>query len=409
MKLEVKVPSVGESVTEAQIDTWEKAQGDLVQKGEVLVILETDKASMEIPAESDGALTILKQKGETVSVGDVLATIDTSQKVISKSTPSPTPSPTPKDEFTSLQKATPTFENDSSSLKLSPSVRHLIEKHNLDPQSMASTGKDGRLTKKDILEALNQPESLESETLKPLESIPQKSSSKGQRREPMSLMRKRTAERLVESQHTTATLSTFNEVDMSRVIELRKKHQDSFIKKYGIKLGFMSFFVQSVVSALKQYPKINAFIDGTDIVYNDSFNIGVAIGTERGLVVPVLFNSESLNLGQIEKQILTYKEKASNKKLTPDDLFGGTFTISNGGVFGSLLSTPILNPPQSGILGMHKIEERAVVIQGKIEIKPMMYLTLSYDHRIVDGRESVGFLVKVKEGIEEPASLLIEI
>ena len=309
------------------------------------------------------------------------------------------------------KKRLPTFENDSSSLKLSPSVRHLIEKHNLDPQSMASTGKDGRLTKKDILEALNQAESLEPKTSKTqfFESAPQKSSSKGQRREPMSLMRKRTAERLVESQHTTATLSTFNEVDMSRVIELRKKHQDSFIKKYGIKLGFMSFFVQAVVSALKQYPKINAFIDGTDIVYNDSFNIGVAIGTERGLVVPVLFNSESLNLGQIEKQILTYKEKASNKKLTPDDLLGGTFTISNGGVFGSLLSTPILNPPQSGILGMHKIEERAVVIQGKIEIKPMMYLTLSYDHRIVDGRESVGFLVKVKEGIEEPASLLIEI
>ena len=224
----------------------------------------------------------------------------------------------------------------------------------------------------------------------------------------MTRLRRITAEKLVQSQHNTATLSTFNEVDLSRIIEIRKNYQESFVKKYGYKLGFMSFFVKAVISALKEYPKINAFIDKENIIYNDHQHIGIAVSTEKGLVVPVLFYAETLNLAQIEKKIIEYRDKALSRKLTPDDLLGGTFTISNGGVFGSLLSTPILNPPQSGILGMHNIEERPVVRNGKIEIRPMMYLTLSYDHRIVDGRESVGFLVKVKEGLEEPARLLID-
>ena len=232
---------------------------------------------------------------------------------------------------------------------------------------------------------------------------------KGQRQEPMTRLRRVTAEKLVQSQHNTATLSTFNEADLSRIIEIRKNYQADFVQKYGHKLGFMSFFVKAVVSALKEYPKINAFIEGDNVVYNDHQHIGIAVSTEKGLVVPVLFYAETLNLAQIEKKIMGYRDKALSRKLTPDDLLGGTFTISNGGVFGSLLSTPILNPPQSGILGMHKIEERPVVRNGEIEIRPMMYLTLSYDHRIVDGRESVGFLVKVKEGLEEPARLLIDL
>ena len=232
---------------------------------------------------------------------------------------------------------------------------------------------------------------------------------KGQRREPMTRIRRMTAEKLVQSQHQTATLSTFNEVDLSRIIAIRKNHQEEFVKKYGCKLGFMSFFVKAVVSALKKFPKLNAFIEGRNIIYNDHQHIGIAVSTEKSLVVPVIFYAEQLSLSEIEKKILVYKGKALSRKLSPDDLLGGTFTISNGGVFGSLLSTPLLNPPQSGILGMHKIEERPIAVNGKVEVRPMMYLTLSYDHRIVDGRESVGFLVKVKEGLEEPARLLIDI
>ncbi len=424
MKLEIKVPSVGESVTQADIETWEKSDGDFVQKGETLVVLGTDKASMEVPAEMDGVLNLIKQNGETVSVGEVIATIDTDEKAIAKAQSASQVQKTQKDTKTSQSLERMDHSQQESKhppeMKLSPSVRHLAGEHNIDPKNVTTTGKNGRLTKKDILEALAHPESsketevlqtevlqtkvLQTEVLQTVTSV-----KKGQQREAMSRLRKRTAERLVQSQQATATLSTFNEVDMSRIMELRKNYQDTFVKRYGIKLGFMSFFVKAIVSALKQYPKMNAFIDGTDIIYNNSYNIGVAVGTERGLVVPVIFNSEDLSLAAIEKQILIYKEKAISKKLTPDDLLGGTFTISNGGVFGSLLSTPILNPPQSGILGMHKIEQRPVVIDNKIEIRPLMYVALSYDHRIVDGRESVGFLVKVKEGLEEPARLLIDI
>ena len=403
MKLEIKVPSVGESVTQADIETWEKKEGDFVQKGDILVVLETDKASMEVPAEADGTLSIIKQNGETVSVGEVIATINTDKERPSTSQP-------PQEKPENLQpktKQTETLQKDSqlfSETKSSPSVRRLAGEHNIDIKNIQSLEKDGRLTKQDILAALKNPEFSDQ-----TKTDQTKTRKKGQRREPMSNLRKKVAERLVQSQKMTATLSTFNEVDMTRIMELRKKYQDIFVKKYGIKLGFMSFFVKAVVSAIKQYPKMNAFIDGTDIIYNDSCNIGVAVGTDKGLVVPVIFNSEDLSLSEIEKQILLYKDKVVTKKITPDDLLGGTFTISNGGVFGSLLSTPILNPPQSGILGMHKIEQRPVVIDNKIEIRPMMYVTLSYDHRIVDGRESVGFLVKVKEGLEEPASLLIDI
>ena len=446
MKLEIKVPSVGESVSSADIESWERRSGDQVKKGDILVILGTDKASMEIPAEQDGTLHIKKQEGETVTIGEVIGFIETlklkkplaesqapveepqSQSIDkNKKEPAhglePQSSPQIRSQGSkSLSHGLGSLAEDSAlfeSKNLSPSVRRLVEIKKLNPSKIEGTGKGGRLTKEDILKELNRPlekpedkptplgwggEPAQSESLKA-----QPIDLKGQKRERMTRLRRTTAQRLVQSQHTTATLSTFNEVDLSRIIEIRKNHQEEFVKKYGFKLGFMSFFVRSVVSALKQYPKINAFIEGEDIIYNDHQHIGIAISMEKGLVVPVLFHAETLGLAEIEKKIIEYKDKALARKLTPDDLIGGTFTISNGGVFGSLLSTPILNPPQSGILGMHKIEPRPMACKGKVEIRPMMYVTLSYDHRIVDGRESVGFLVKVKEGLEEPARLLVDI
>ena len=424
MKLEVKVPSVGESVNTAEIESWEKQSGDRVKKGDILVILETDKASMELPAEQEGLLTVIKNKGETVSVDEVIAFIDTQAQPTQKTPLSQQPQALPflkdqKEDSESLKtqalsseeklKSRDFLKNINFKSALSPAVRRLIETQSLDPSQIEGTGKGGRLTKEDILKALNEKTESKSAHLNLSSKKNEAGLKKGQRLEPMTRLRRVTAEKLIQSQHNTATLSTFNEVDLSRIIEIRKNYQEDFVKKYGHKLGFMSFFVKSVISALKQYPKINSFIDGENIIYNDHQHIGIAVSTEKGLVVPVLFYAETLNLAQIEKKIIEYKDKALSKKLTPDDLLGGTFTISNGGVFGSLLSTPILNPPQSGILGMHKIEERPVVQNGKIEIRPMMYVTLSYDHRIVDGRESVSFLVKVKEGLEEPARLLIDL
>ena len=414
MKIEVKVPSVGESVNTAEIESWEKKSGDLVTKGDILVILETDKASMEVPADQSGLLSILKKKGDTVSVDEVIAFIDTSATAdLKKNSTLSNDSENKKTKKEEVKQALDTSQA-SKSYKdkeyLSPAVRRLVDEKKLNPSQIEGTGRGGRLTKEDILKALNERSTSTNETNLSPDLLDQKtevSLKKGQSVEPMTRLRRITAEKLVQSQHNTATLSTFNEVDLSRIIEIRKNYQESFVKKYSYKLGFMSFFVKAVISALKEYPKINAFTEGDNIIYNDHQHIGIAVSTEKGLVVPVLFFAETLNLAQIEKQIINYKEKALSRKLTPDDLLGGTFTISNGGVFGSLISTPILNPPQSGILGMHKIEERPVVREGKIEIRPMMYLTLSYDHRIVDGRESVGFLVKVKEGLEEPARLLI--
>ena len=401
MKIEIKVPSVGESVSEADIGAWEKEEGSFVRKGETLVVLETDKASMEVPAEEDGVLSIKKKKGQ-VQVGDVLGFIDSSKsegkkpaQEVSKNKEVPKKEPVPQRKK-ELKEKSPLSDG------LSPSVRRLVEEKKIDPSTISGSGRGGRLTKEDILKALEE----SSEETKTSSSF---SSSSSQTREPMTRLRRVTAEKLVQSQHQTATLSTFNEADMSRIIEIRKKYGESFLKNHGVKLGFMSFFVKACVAALRQYPKINAFIDGTDILYNSSQHIGIAVSMKQGLVVPVIFEAERLSLAEIEKKILEFIDKAQKRKLSPDDLIGGTFTVSNGGVFGSLLSTPILNPPQSGILGMHKIEERPVAINGKVEIRPMMYLTLSYDHRIVDGRESVGFLVKVKEILEEPARLLVDI
>ena len=484
MKKEISVPSVGESVTEAEIEKWEKHTGETVRLGETLALLETDKASLEIPAEQDGILTILKQAGETVSVGEVIGYLDTlpegetadslpekksSEDKISQLQKNPTrgaggqPPSTSEQSRPSNRSSGPSssLSNPSTQtrdlpppgdLPLSPSVRRLIGEKDLNPLSFSGTGKDGRLTKEDILKALQSPpkethshdspltdspppshatlkevsspdSSLESSSppvvgsptgeAPPSPPPPMKgkkpASHPDQHRERMSRLRKTTAKRLLASQRSTATLSTFNEADMSQIIELRKKHQEEFIKKRGVKLGFMSFFVKAVVTALKKYPRVNAFIDGEDIVYNNSCHIGIAVSTDNGLVVPVIHGADKMSFAEIEKQTLDYSEKARSRKLTPEDLSGGTFTVSNGGVFGSLLSTPILNPPQSGILGMHKIELRPVALNGQVVIRPMMYLTLSYDHRMIDGRESVGFLMKVKEYVEDPARILIDI
>ena len=431
MKFEVKVPAVGESIHSADIEKWEKASGDKVQKGDLLAILETDKASMEIPAEHSGILNILKKKGEKVSVGEVIGFIDSNHALSEEQTPKKENSIKGPEKTNGKEKAEISFTKQgqkefvNTKENLSPSVRRLVETHSLKPSEIQGTGFKGRLTKEDILTALEEPpietkesspsfkppptEIKESKNFFPSSFTNRLTERKGQRREAMTSLRKKTAERLVQSQHNTATLSTFNEVDISRIIEIRKNYQQEFIKKYGTKLGFTSFFVKAVVSALKIYPRINAFIDEKDILYNDHQHIGIAVSTEKGLVVPVLFYAESLTIVEIERKIIEYRDKALSRKLSLDDLLGGTFTISNGGVFGSLLSTPILNPPQSGILGMHKIEERPIARNGKVEIRPMMYVTLSYDHRIVDGRESVGFLVKVKEYLEEPARLIIDL
>ncbi len=431
MKLEIKVPSVGESVTEADIEVWEKQSGDQVKKGDILAILETDKASMEIPAKNDGTLSIVKNKGEKVTVGEVIGFIESASSHV-KTPIEKTANQTHaynENNKTSLnqnvsdnisQQKNQTLEQKNSELAefktikegLSPAVKRLVETNQLNPSNITGTGRGGRLTKEDILTALKQsPKSSEGQESEDAnyKSKEQLKTRKGQRREPMTSLRRKTAQRLVQSQQSTATLSTFNEVDLSRIIEIRKSYQEEFIKKHGIKLGFMSFFVKAVVSALKAYPRINAFVEETDIIYNDHQHIGIAVSTDKGLVVPVIFFAENLGLAEIEKKIIEYRDKALARKLTPDDLLGGTFTISNGGVFGSLLSTPILNPPQSGILGMHKIEQRPVAVKGRVEIRPMMYVTLSYDHRVVDGRESVGFLVKVKEGLEEPTRLIMDI
>lgn len=439
-KTEIKVPEVGESITEADIESWQKETGDKVKKGDILALLETDKASLEIPAEQSGKLTIVKKAGETVAVGEVIGFLE-EVKADSKETsnslknsksedrpkpqlnPSKTNQPASNNHIAKQQPSSSLTEEPNELQKnspqmsdLSPAVRHLIGENKLTTEGLKGTGKDGRLTKEDILHALKDipnaraQNTIQQHPTKPAEN--QKTTdapASDQRREPMTRLRKTIASRLLQSQQTTATLSTFNEADMSQIIKMRQKYQELFIKKHGVKLGFMGFFVKATVFALKRYPKINAFIDDNDIIYNNSYHIGIAVSTPNGLVVPVIRQAEKMSLSDIERQIKSYGAKAKNRTLSLDDLSGGTFTISNGGVFGSLLSTPILNPPQSGILGMHKIENRPVVKDNQIQIRPMMYLTLSYDHRIVDGRESVQFLVTLKEIIEDPARLLIEV
>lgn len=417
MKLEIKVPAVGESITEATICSWNKQNGEAVKRNEVVLLVETDKASVEVIAEQDGVLQIQTEAGKTVPIGAVVGYIDTTA-IPSANVPHPaTGKPLPEGPHAPATQApaagaTAQF---SPEAHLSPAVQRVVSEKSLDPSQISGTGRGGRITKDDAVKAhtTKAPTPSASATTPAMAKAPAPvlpGSKQGLvERVPMSTIRRRIAERLVEAQHTAAILTTFNEINMSRAMELRAKYKDAFKEKYGVNLGFMGLFTKAAIEALKTFPAVNATIEGTDIVYKKFFNLGVAVGTEKGLIVPVIKDADTLSVAGIENAIKNFALKARDGKITVDDLSGGTFTISNGGVYGSLMSTPILNYPQVGILGMHKIEERPIAVNGKVEIKPMMYVALSYDHRIIDGKEAVGFLVKIKECVEEPERLLLEI
>lgn len=404
MSLEIKVPTLGESVSEAVIARWAVSDGDAVKADAVIAELETDKAMMEIMAETAGVVRIKTAAGATVKVGQVIGQLEPGAAGIKASASAPA----------SAVASVPSTTLPTHTQALSPAVRRIVEEQKIDPAQVAGTGKDGRLTKADVLTHQATPTSaVVAPTAGTIPAMPAHLAVGGgesrQRRVPMTAIRRKIAERLLQSQQNTASLTTFNEIDMSAVMELRKNYKEVFEKKHGSKLGFMSFFSRAAIMALQDVPAVNAFIDGDSIVYNDNVNLGIAVGTPRGLMVPVLKNAERMGLWELEAEIARFGAKARDGKITPDDLMGGTFTISNGGVYGSLMSTPILNPPQSGILGLHKIEDRAVVVKGQIVVRPMMYVALSYDHRLVDGEQAVTFLVRVKERIEDPARMLLAI
>jgi 2-oxoglutarate dehydrogenase E2 component (dihydrolipoamide succinyltransferase) len=416
MKYDVKIPTVGESITEATIGQWLKKSGEAVKRNDVLLLLETDKASVEVVAEQDGVLTYSAQAGQTVPIGSVVGNIDSEGKA---SVTSAAPVAAAKPAASSPQPAMSASANGSgtqihSDLKshLAPSVQKIVTEKGLDPANIQGTGRDGRLTKSDVANAQPAPSApAKSPAVAPAKTFNGPSKQGDEKRVPMTTIRKKTADRLKAAQNTAAILTTFNEVDMSKANELRAKYKDKFKEKYGTSLGFMGIFVKAAIEALKDWPAVNASLDGNDIVYKNYYNIGVAVGTEKGLIVPTIKDADQLTVAGVELAIKTFAGKAREGRITIDDLSGGTFTISNGGVYGSLMSTPILNPPQSGILGMHNIVKRAVVVSeggaDKIEIRPMMYIALSYDHRIVDGKEAVTFLVKVKQAIEDPVRLLL--
>ena len=402
MSIEIKVPAMGESVTEATIARWLKKEGDAVKQDEAIVELETDKVNVEVPSPAAGVLEHIQiPQGGTVSVGTVIGQV--SEGAVAKvATPqSKAAAPAPKTEKPEAKAPVPVPPPP-------PSVRRIAEEEKLDTGAIRGSGKRGQVTKADALAALEAVKPAASARPAPAPSGPR---PRGEREErvPMSRLRKTIALRLKESQEIAAQLTTFNEADMSKVIAARAAYKDNFEKKHGVKLGFMGFFVKACIAALKEIPSVNAEIDGDDIVYKNYYDVGVAVSTERGLVVPVVRNADQLSLADIEKQIGDFAARARDNKLKLEELLGGTFTITNGGVFGSLMSTPILNLPQTGILGMHKIQNRPVAIGDKIEIRPMMYLALSYDHRLVDGREAVTFLVRVKENLEDPQRLLLDL
>ena len=405
MASEILVPTLGESVSEATVSNWLKKPGDAVAIDEPLLELETDKVTLEVNATTAGVLNqILAEAGATVAVGAVLGMIDESGSAAVAPAPTAAPAPSGVPE---LPKAATAPGNTSQS----PAVAKLLaENQQVDAASLAGSGKDGRLTKGDVLAAAAAPVTAPAPALAPI-AAPAAPRETGPREERvrMTRLRQTIARRLKEAQNTAAMLTTFNEVDMSAVMDTRKRLQDDFVAKHGVKLGFMSFFVKAVVAALKDLPAVNAEIDGSDIIYKNYFNIGVAVGTPSGLVVPVLRDADAMGFADIEKTIADFGKRARDGKLAMADMQGGTFTISNGGIYGSLNSTPILNTPQSGILGMHKIQERPMVENGQIVIRPMMYLAMSYDHRIIDGREAVTFLVKVKDALEAPERLLFDL
>jgi 2-oxoglutarate dehydrogenase E2 component (dihydrolipoamide succinyltransferase) len=395
MSIEIIVPSLGESVSEAAIAKWHKKQGDAVKVDELLLELETEKVTLEVNALSSGVISkILKNEGDTVYVGESVGQITEGEA-------SSVASPSTLDKEIKQQPAS------TNKVDIPPSVQRLVSENKLQLADIKGTGREGRVTKGDVLEFINTPPVKETEL--PVITNVVRANEGMVERVKMSRLRKTIADRLKQSQNTAAILTTFNEIDMLKVINLRMQYREEFEKKHGVKLGFMSFFVKATIEALKTVPSVNAEIEGDEILYKNYYDIGVAVGTEQGLVVPIVRQADKLSFAKVEKEIAGLGKKAREGKLSMSDLSGGTFTISNGGVYGSLLSTPIINPPQSGILGLHKTEERPVVVNGKIEIRPMMYIALSYDHRIIDGKEAVTFLVKIKGLIENPEKLLLNL
>ena len=401
MFIEVKVPQLSESVAEATLLAWHKKLGEPVRRDENLIDIETDKVVLELPAPADGVLTkIVKTDGEIVMAGEVIATIDTEGKATSAAAPAAAATAKPANKPAAAMAAP----------ALMPAARKMAVENNLDASQIAGSGRGGRVTKEDVLAKLESPKPAAKPAPGPLPArVDAALGDRPEQRVPMSRLRQRVAARLVESQSTAAILTTFNEVNMQPVMDLRNRYKDKFEKEHGTKLGFMSFFVRAAVHGLKKYPVVNASVDGNDIVYHGYFDIGIAVGSPRGLVVPILRDCDQLSFADIENRIADFGRRAQDGKLTMDELTGGTFSISNGGVFGSMLSTPIINPPQSAILGVHATKERPVVENGQVVVRPMNYLAVSYDHRIIDGREAVLFLVAIKEALEDPARLLLEL
>ena len=396
MKVEIKVPSPGESITEVQIARWIKKDGDYVERDEEIAEIDSDKATLSLVAEADGVLKTLVGEGENIAVGSIVCIIDTDAKPVTNAKVSKEEKPK-EDKPKEVKPAVAAKSEGYASGTPSVAAAKMMKENNLKSENVQATGKGGRITKGDVLQTLQTPAAVQT--------VPQ---SREQRREKMTMLRKKLSQRLVAVKQETAMLTTFNEVDMSAIMNIRKQYKDVFKEKHGVGLGFMSFFTKAVCEALKSFPAVNAQIDGEEILYHNYCDVGIAVSAPKGLMVPIIRSAETLSLAQIEQQVIDLATKARDSKLTIDEMTGGTFTITNGGVFGSMLSTPIINPPQSAILGMHNIVERPVAVNGEIVIRPVMYVALSYDHRIIDCRESVGFLVKVKQMLEEPVKMLFE-
>jgi len=407
--LEMKVPSPGESISEVEIATWLVADGDYVEKDQAIAEVDSDKATLELPAEESGIITLKAAEGDVVKVGQVVCLIDTSAaRPAGAPAVAPAASEAPKAEAPAAPVAAapaspapnpePVKSDSYAAGSASPAAAKMLKENNINPAAVKATGKDGRITKQDVIAAMSAGFSTEA--------AQGWGGTREQSREKMSMLRRKIAERLVSVKNETAMLTTFNEVDMKPIMDVRAKYKDAFSKHHEVNLGFMSFFTKAVTEALKLFPAVNAQIDGNEMIFHDYADIGIAVSSPKGLMVPVVRNAEQMSLAEIEREIKRLAIKARDGKITPEDMTGGTFTITNGGVFGSMLSTPIINPPQSAILGMHNVVERPVAINGKVEIRPIMYVALSYDHRIIDGKESVGFLVKVKEMLENPERMI---
>ncbi|NIC24817.1 2-oxoglutarate dehydrogenase complex dihydrolipoyllysine-residue succinyltransferase [Serratia plymuthica] len=403
--VDILVPDLPESVADATVATWHKKPGDSVQRDEVLVEIETDKVVLEVPASEAGILdAIVEEEGATVLSRQILGRIRPGN-----SSGKPTEEKSQAKEATPAQRATASLEEESNDA-LSPAIRRLIAEHDLDAAAIKGSGVGGRITREDVEAHLANGKKADKPAAAAVEAALQPAlSNRSEKRVPMTRLRKRVAERLLEAKNSTAMLTTFNEINMQPIMDLRKQYGEAFEKRHGVRLGFMSFYIKAVVEALKRFPEVNASIDGTDVVYHNYFDISIAVSTPRGLVTPVLRDVDSMSMADIEKKIKELAVKGRDGKLTVEELTGGNFTITNGGVFGSLMSTPIINPPQSAILGMHAIKDRPMAVNGQVVIQPMMYLALSYDHRLIDGKESVGYLVTVKEMLEDPARLLLDV